>query len=266
MKKRNEMKGYFYDAAQIVLVFAVYSILIFALVFGLVDISEWVRDAIRFRNSEMPPAEVDYNAGIGRLELSDVQIYAAGSENETKETSMCEFEIYREGDSPVPSWYRPTEQMAVEWTAPETATVKDIGCPDAYWNERLWGWGGHCCERWEFELYIKLTYLEFWGCSRECCEAGADSILKLWDSQYFGKTLGETLTARAEDGSLVYSPCAYVWDWEYDADGLAEIRALCEDRFYNGPRYNAEFFRLWYYHPWAKDCYTFDNVYFSTFK
>lgn len=285
MKKRNEMKGYFYDAAQIVLVFAVYSILIFALVFGLMDISEWVRDAIRLRNSEMPPAEVDYNAGIGRLELSDVQIYAAGSENETKETSLYEFEVYREGDSPVPVWYKPYEPMSAAWEAPaevsETvgvgskaspavasnaapvAPVKDIASPDWNLNTSLVGWDGHLMEKWEFELFVRITYLEFWGTSKECCEAGIDSMLLLWDMGEYGRTMGELLSAQYAPGKYVYSPYAYVWDWTYNAEGLAYIRTMCEERFESGPIWCAPYFRLWYYHPWAIPAYEIDGVYFS---
>ena len=180
MKKTNEWKGYFYDAAQIVLVFAVYSILIFALVFGLIDISEWVREAIQFRQSDMPPAEVDYNAGIGRLELSDIQMFAAGTENDTKETSLYEFEIYKEGDSPVPLWYRPEEAMSAVWedsdevsetvgvgskaspcvasNAAPAAPVKDIGSPVWTLNTSLVGWDGRMMEEWELTLFSMIFY------------------------------------------------------------------------------------------------------------
>lgn len=134
------------------------------------------------------------------------------------------------------------------------------------WNvcTTLWGWDGHSMEVWEMDLYSRIVYLEFWGTSPECCEAGADSILQLWDAEYYGRTIGETLTARADDGSLVYSPYAYVWDWDYDPEGLADMRALCEERFANGPEWSAPFFRLNYYHPWAIPCYQIDNVFFST--
>ena len=125
------------------------------------------------------------------------------------------------------------------------------------------GWDGHTMESWEMTLYARIVYLEVWGQSRACCEAVADSILQLWDSGYFGTTLGGLLSATAEDGSLVYSPYAYVWDWDYDAEGLAEIQALCEKRFVNGPTWDAPYFRLWYYHPWAEPAYEIDGVYFS---
>lgn len=181
-----------------------------------------------------------------------------------EETAPREIEIYAEGTSPVPEWYDPTEPMAAEWVAEEEEPVarRDIGCTDAV----LVGWDGHWAQEWEFELYVRIVYLEFWGCSPECCEAGADSILRLWESGYFGTTLGGVLSATAEDGSLVYSPYAYVSDWEYDAAGLADIRALCEERFASGPEWIAPFFRLYYYHPWAIPAYEIDGVYFSVAK
>lgn len=180
---------------------------------------------------------------------------------------------YTEGDAPVPEWYRPEEPMAVEWFSyvPESMGADshapvgiDPGGID--WNicTTVWGWDGHRMEIWEMDLYSRIVYLEFWGTSPECCEAGADSILRLWESGYYGPRISDTLTARAEDGSLVYSPYAYVWDWEYDPEGLADMRALCEDRFYNGPEWSAPFFRLNHYHDWAVPMYEIDNVYFST--
>ena len=184
------------------------------------------------------------------------------------------FDTYTEGEGPAPAWYRPDEPMAAEWVdhnaeagkmaEPHPPAGIDAGGID--WNlcTDLEGWDGHRMEVWEMDLYSRIVYLEFWGTSPECCEAGADSILRLWESGYYGPRISDTLTARAEDGSLVYSPYAYVWDWEYDPEGLADMRALCEDRFYNGPEWSAPFFRLNYYHDWAVPMYEIDNVYFST--
>lgn len=198
--------------------------------------------------------------GVGRTAcVSDVPVYAAGEGSVQEGTAL---RVFSENDDPLPTWWDPDSAEIVYQAEP----VKDIASPDWNLNTSLVGWDGHLAEVWEFELFIKITYLEFWGCSYECCEAGADSILRLWESGYFGNTLGETLTARAEDGSLVYSPYAYVWDWQYDEAGLAEIRALCEDRFYNGPTWIAPFFRLWYYHDWSTPAYEIDGVYFSVPK
>ena len=222
-------------------------------------------------------------------------IYLSAAEAGEEITSLPPYELYIEGEGPTPAWYMPDEPMAAEWeascqqvaeanneavfgdsviTSDEDLQVTEaeahppvgIDAGGIDWNlcTSLTGWDGHRAEIWELDLYARIMYLEFWGTSPECCEAGADSILRLWESGYYGPTLGDTLTARAEDGSLVYSPYAYVWDWEYDPAGLAEMRALCEERFYNGPEWDAPFFRLWYYHPWAVDMYEIDGVYFST--
>ena len=228
-----------------------------------------IASAIHSFRVSSPPAD-EPAEGVARVPA--VARYLDGAE----EAEYISLEEYREGDGPAPEWYRPDEPMAAEWEDSNTQqsnghsdTVDyierhDIGCPN--WNlcSTLYGWDGHTAEPWELELYARITYLEFWGTSPECCEAGADSILQLWDSGYYGDTLGDLLTARAEDGSLVYSPFAYVWEWDYDPEGLADMRTLCEDRYYNGPEWPAPFFRLWYYHPWAEPMYEIDGVYFST--
>jgi len=145
----------------------------------------------------------------------------------------------------------------------ETAPVRDIGAPDWNLNTSYVGWDGRLAEEWELDLYARIVYLEFWGTSPECTEAGADSILRLWELGEYGNTLGELLSAQYAPGYYVYSPYSYVWNWEYDAEGLADIRALCEGRFANGPEWIAPYFRLWYYHDWAVPAYQLDNVYFS---
>ena len=128
----------------------------------------------------------------------------------------------------------------------------------------IWGWDGRYCELWEMDLFARIMYLEFWGTSPECCEAGVDSVLRLLESGYFGSSLGAVLSARCETGALVYSTYAYVWEWEYDTQGLADMRALCEERFSTGPVWIAPFFQLYYYPAWAVPCYQLDGVYFST--
>lgn len=201
--------------------------------------------------------------GIGRAPA--VIRYLGAPEAEEIGTAF-QIDTYTEGEGPAPEWYRPDEPMAAEWRASEPHPPVGIDCGGIDWNfcTDLEGWDGHRMEVWEMDLYSRIVYLEFWGTSPECCEAGADSILRLWESGYYGPRISDTLTARAEDGSLVYSPYAYVWDWEYDPEGLADMRALCEDRFTGGPEWSAPFFRLNYYHDWAVPMYEIDNVYFST--
>lgn len=132
-----------------------------------------------------------------------------------------------------------------------------------YTDGVIWGWDGRYCELWEMDLYARIMYLEFWGTSAVCCEAGADSILRMLESGYFGDSLGAVLSARSESGALVYSTYAYVWEWTYDPNGLAEMYALCVDRWTNGPVWIAPFFQLYYYPAWAVPAYQIDGVFFS---
>lgn len=214
-------------------------------------------------------------------------------------------DTYTEGDGPAPEWYRPDEPMSAEWSASyrqaagkladnpdhfsdaakmvDDVTDTNVGDMDVLskphppvgispggidWNlcTAVRGWEGHVMEAWEMDVFARVAYLEFWGTSRECCEAGVDAILQLWDSEYFAPTLYGTLSAEAENGAPVFSTWEAVWSADYDPDGLADMRRICEERFYNGPEYEAEFFRTDYYHPWAEPMYQIDNVYFSTGK
>ena len=247
-------------------------ILLTLILAGLIAAGCWAAEHVTLRpaDGEPLPAQVP-GEGIGRAPA--VVRYLGAPEAEEIGTAF-QIDTYTEGEGPAPEWYRPDEPMGAEWVdhnaeagkmaEPHPPAGIDAGGID--WNlcTDLEGWDGHRMEVWEMDLYSRIVYLEFWGTSPECCEAGADSILRLWESGYYGPRISDTLTARAEDGSLVYSPYAYVWDWEYDPRGLADMRALCEDRFYNGPEWSAPFFRLNYYHDWAVPMYEIDNVYFST--
>lgn len=242
------------------------------LIAGLIAAGSWGLSKITLRpaGSDTLSAEAP-GEGVGR---SPAVIRYLGAPEAEEIGTAFQIDTYTEGEGPAPAWYRLDEPMAAEWVdhnaeagkmaEPHPPVGIDAGGID--WNTctDLEGWDGHRMEVWEMDLYSRIVYLEFWGTSPECCEAGADSILRLWESGYYGPRISDTLTARAEDGSLVYSPYAYVWDWEYDPEGLADMRALCEDRFYNGPEWSAPFFRLNYYHDWAVPMYEIDNVYFST--
>lgn len=239
-------------------------ILLLLILAGLIAAGCWAAEHVTLRpaDGEPLPDQVP-GEGIGRSPA--VVRYLGAPEAEEIGTAF-QIDTYTEGEGPAPEWYRPDEPMAAEWRASEPHPPVGIDCGGIDWNlcTDLEGWDGHRMEVWEMDLYSRIVYLEFWGTSPECCEAGADSILRLWESGYYGPRISDTLTARAEDGSLVYSPYAYVWDWEYDPEGLADMRALCEDRFTGGPEWSAPFFRLNYYHDWAVPMYEIDNVYFST--
>lgn len=193
---------------------------------------------------------------------------------------------YTEGDSPVPEWWQPGEEMAVVWVAscqqvnPLQSDAVDyngqaiahppvgISSGGIDWNieTEIIGWDGHRMAVWEMDLFSRIAYLEFWGCSAECIEAGVDSILNLWNLGEYGRTMGELLSAQYSPGYYVYSPYPYVWEWDYDYSGLAEIRLICEERFASGPVWIAPYFRLWFYHDWAIPAYEIDGVYFSVAK
>ena len=199
--------------------------------------------------------------------------YTDGAEAGKAEAADYHLDSYTEGEGPAPVWWDPDEPMAAEWedsnarqSDSNAVQRTDAGCPDWNVDSTLYGWDGHTSEAWELDLMARILYLEFLGCSRECCEAGADSILNLWGSGYFSNTLGGTLSATAENGALVYTTYGYVWEWDYDPDDLAWCLSLCEERFYNGPRWNCCFFQLYGYPEWAEPLYCLDGVYFSTFK
>ena len=194
--------------------------------------------------------------GIGRVYAEDVQWYAAGDTNAKIGTAL---RVWCETDENLPAWWNPSEAELVYQAAP----VRDIASPDWNLNTSIVGWDSHLMEKWEFDLWVRIVYLEFWGTSQECTEAGIDSMLLLWDMGEYGRTMGELLSAQYAPGYYVYSPYAYVWNWKYDAQGLADIRAMCEERFANGPTWCAPYFRLWYYHDWATPAYEIDGVYFS---
>lgn len=186
-------------------------------------------------------------------------------------------ETYTDGDAPVPEWWNPDEEMAVEWSASyrQVAGKLDEAGPHppagiapggVDWNieTEIVGWDGHRMAAWEMDLYSRILYKEFWGTSRECCEAGADSILRLWESGYFSDTMFGTLSAVTETGAWVYSTYHSVWETVYDPQGLADMRQLCEERFVDGPSWAAEFFQLYSYPDWAVPMYELDGVFFST--
>lgn len=194
--------------------------------------------------------------GVGRAEtFADAPLKGAAEVSDSAGTLL---RVFCDTDEPLPAWWDPDHAEIVYQSTPTHGDALDYNL-----NTTLWGWDGHGMEKWEFDLFVKIVYLEFWGTSRECVEAGIDSMLLLWDMGEYGRTMGELLSAQYAPGKYVYSPYTYVWDWTYDAAGLADIRAMCEERFANGPEWCAPYFRLWYYHEWATPAYEIDGVYFS---
>ena len=187
------------------------------------------------QNIEFRPAALAAEApaqGIGR---ASAKLYTSPVCSDSYH-SIAE---YTEGDGNPPAWYNPDEEMAAEWYAPEPHPPVGIDQGGIDYNicSTVWGWDGHGMEVWELETFARIVYLEFNGVEPECMNAGIDSILNLWNSGYFGRTIFETLSATAENGALVYTTYGYVWDWDYDYSVLEEIKTICAERFMNGPQY-----------------------------
>lgn len=253
-------------------------IVLAALIIALIAAGSWGMSRIvklRPAGSDTLSAEAP-GEGVGR---NPAVIRYLGAREAEEIGTAFQIDTYTEGEGPAPEWYRPDEPMAAEWresyrqvagkledAEPHPPVGIDAGGID--WNlcTALRGWDGHSMEAWEMDAFARVAYLEFWGTSRACCEAGVDAILQLWDSEYFAPTLYGTLSAEAENGAPVFSTWEAVWSADYDPEGLSDMRRICEERFTNGPEYEAEFFRTDYYHPWAVPMYQIDNVYFSTGK
>lgn len=235
-------------------------------------------DVIRnLRPAEMPEEHT-------QVVVEDVPLAGATAIAESVEVGG--WEEYVEGEGPAPAWWNPDEPMAAEWFAScdqvtesnsdncsaslskflaSSQQVKDIGCPDWNLDTTLWGWDGHTAEVWEIDLFSRVFYLEFYGASLPCCEAGCDAMLRLWDSGLYGRTLFDALSHYDPDYGYTYEVYPWVWETDFDADGLAWCRAFCEERFCAGPQWSAMYFQLGGYHDpdWVTPAYEIDGVYFS---
>ena len=201
--------------------------------------------------------------GVGRTAcVSDVPVYAAGEGSVKEGTAL---RVFSENDDPLPAWWDP-ESAEIVYQVPIARTTHSDAL-DYNLNTTLWGWDGHGMEIWELDLMSRIFYLEFWGASDLCCEAGCDAILRLWETEEFGKSIGELLTAVNAAGHYVYDVYAYVWDVQYNQDGLAWCKQLCLERFVNGPVWTATYFQKWGYPDWGAwspiPCYEIDGIYFS---
>lgn len=254
---------------------------------GVIGVGAWVASNIHLRPAEDRAEVARSKAAVTftPCQLSDLPAY------EPEPNPRLEF--YAEGDSPIPAWYKPDEPMAVEWVDhsgedhfPDAGKVVDedmnvlnkaephppvgVDPGGVDWNlcTTIWGWAGHGAEAWELDLFAKIFYREFWQPNLTLCEAGCDAMLGLWD--LYGGTLFETLSHVNEDGSYTFSTYPGVWEIEYDPDGLAWCKAFCEERFYEGPVWPAQYFRKGHYHDWGEwspiPAYEIDGIYFSIGK
>ena len=277
------------DAVEIMVFFLIVALGLLAVITEVVDY---------FKGGDAVTAEVAESAedGVGRASA-----YLSGPYAE-KELSVCaetnpRFEVYVEGEGVVPVWYRPEEDMAVEWRCDEDGIIdnpddsvysdsasdsvcgSDVAEPHppegidnggVDWNlcSSIVGWDGRLMEIWELDLLSRVFMREFWGTSETCCEAGIDAIINLWSTGLYGNTIGECLSARNDQGAYIYSVYPTILEGYYDPDGLAWCRSFCEERFVNGPEWECVYFRLGGYHDssWTIPLYEIDGVFFSTGK
>ena len=201
--------------------------------------------------------------GVGRTAcVSDVPVYAAGEGSVQEGTAL---RVFSENDDPLPTWWDP-DSAEIVYQANTRTTHSDA--LDYNLQSTLWGWDGHGMEVWEVDLFARVFYLEFWGASEECCEAGCDAILNLWASGKCGRTMYECLSHYDVQYGWAFTTYPEVWTTKYDADGLAWCKEFCMQRFLDGPQWGAMYFQLGGFHDptWATPAYKLDTVYFSYAK
>lgn len=254
--------------------------ILFWIIIGIFGILCGIAAVVDLRPADdMPPSEPSEGVAWIMPEAGEVPVWMSPVCAGEAETAVW-LDSYTAGDGPAPEWWRPEEPMSAEWVdgnALQSDTVDynphppigiDPGGVD--WNlcTTFWGWDGHSMEVWEMDLFSMIFYREFWQPNLTLCEAGCDAMLQLWDLN--GGTMYETLSHVNEDGSYAFSTFPGVWESEYDPDGLAWCRAYCEERFYEGPSWPAQYFRKGQYHDWDEwspiPAYEIDGIYFSIGK
>ena len=274
---KNGKGNFIRDLIEVLLVVAVWGVLFYGFLMLVKTCA--METARRVKSEELKEDEPE--DGVGRLEAKRYL-----KEKEYTEQTAHKVDVYTAWEGSAPAWFRPEEEMAIEWTDVTDMIVgnkSDSGysAEDAHAPEgidpggidynicsTLWGWDGHSCEAWEMDLFSRIFYREFWQPNLMLCEAGCDAMLGLWDLN--GGTMYETLSAVDEDGRYAFSTYPAVWTTEYDADGLAWCKAYCEERFTRGPEWTAQYFRKGCYHDWGQwspiPAYEIDGIYFSTAK
>lgn len=274
---RNNKPSAWRDILEILAFFAVCAILIWLMLTAIKAITDYVR--AEAADGQLKADTVNEGDGVGRATACLNGVLLLGGETDMPVRSTA-LRVYTEGvDNPMPEWWNPDEPMAVEWyvedhfaetgnmveAEPHPPAGVDPGGIDYNLCTTLWGWDGHSMEAWEMDLFSMIFYREFWQPNLTLCEAGCDAILQLWDLN--GGAMFETLSHVNEDGSYAFSTYPGVWEAEYDPDGLAWCRAYCEERFYEGPSWPAQYFRKGQYHDWDEwspiPAYEIDGIYFS---
>lgn len=200
---------------------------------------------------------------------SPVEASCAETEEIPEEKSPCVLTVYREGDGPVPAWYRPDEPMAVEWTDEFVEGInvlrKDVGYLDPWLNELLTDSRGATAERWEIEECIRELMLE----------AGGESAADIREhAAVYCKRLLYTQTVGGFDdwGTTLYGVIhshgfleTYPYIWTERAEPTDEVREIFWDVWYNG--YDTDFrvqnFRSGYYADWSIPAYQIGESYYG---
>lgn len=211
------------------------------------------------RRGDVPKTDTP-TEGVGRVYVEEVPRYISGN---VQEEASAELRVWCETDENLPEWWDPSSAEIV-YQEPIAQPIHSDAL-DYNLNTTLCGWNGHGIEVWELDLFAKIFYREFWQPNLTLCEAGCDAMLQLWDLN--GGTMYETLSHVNEDGSYAFSTFPGVWEAEYDPDGLAWCKIYCEERFYEGPSWPAQYFRKGQYHDWDEwspiPAYEIDGIYFS---
>ena len=198
--------------------------------------------------------------GIGRVYTAEATRYATPVVQAEEGTAL---RVFCETDPDLPEWFKPDEEMSVEWYAQEP--VKDIASPDAFWNERLLDSRGAAAERWEIEECIRELMLEAGGESdADIREHAAVYCKRLLYTQTVGgyDDWGTTLH------EVVYSHGfleTYPYIWETRATPTDEVREIFWDVWYNG--YDTDFrvqnFRSGYFASWSIPAYSIGNTFYG---
>lgn len=274
------------DIAEVAVSIALFGLLLWAFLWVLVNGFKEIGDALKLRADT-----VSEDCGVGRATASLNGVLLLGGETDEPEGNTA-LRVYTEGvDSPLPEWWDPdgailmwedhfgegnkmvdddlfTEAGNMVEAEPHPPAGISQGGIDWNVESAIYGWDGHMMTGVELDLFARVFMLEFWGTSEACCEAGCDAILNLWDSGLYGRTMSECLWAKNDQGRYIYSVCNYLWDWNYDPEGLEWCREFCREHFLNGPYYETMYFQLGGFHDtsWTIPLFECDGVYFSKGK
>lgn len=232
-------------------------------------------------SARMNSDSVSVSNGVGRV-VETVELPVCASYNDGNDSGAV-IKVWCETDENLPEWFDPdsaeivwispeeasetvgVSNSSVPATSPNAAPVRDIGCPDAYWGEKLTDSRGATAERWEIEEAIRELMLEAGGESEaDIREHAAIYCKRLLYTQTvggyddWGTTLHEVVYSH---GFLETHP--YIWHER--ANPTDKVREIWWDVWNNG--YTSDFrvqnFRSGYYAHWSIPAYNIGNTYYG---